>query len=167
MNLEFRKIAFLGVLCLAILMMAACSDDAGGGGASNPGGGKQIIGENVFEWGIQIKYNSSSSVAFFAEPMSEENRKELQALWNNGNEHKQGTFGSVVLITGKKKGNNAELEGSFTVYNGSPSNSSDKVTIKGKYDIDELPSTDNSSYFIYTDQGFRNVEKSEWIAYRP
>lgn len=153
-----KKVLVLLVLML-VFNLSGCGDEQ-----ENEKKGL-IAGENAFEWGVNIKCSLSDAVKFYVEPTTEDIRASVEERWAEGG-MKSGTFGTTALVAGKKKGENAELDGSFTIYVNDTNGPSVTSTVQGKYYIDELPGYENSYFYIYTEDGFKQVTKQEWNSFK-
>ena len=153
-----KKFIFLVVLILTICLTAC-------GGEQSAETNGLVVGENAFETGVYIKCNSSEKVKFFVEPTSDEIRAAVEENWNNGG-MSVGNYGTLALVEGRKKGEKAEIDGSFTVFVNDSSGPSVTVPVKGTYVIDELTGYDSSYFFTYTDDGLNQVTEEEWEAFK-
>ncbi|HYE68060.1 MAG TPA: hypothetical protein VEA58_05570 [Anaerovoracaceae bacterium] len=146
--------AFVGFLVSCVLL-AGCSS---GEEAETNG---MVVGENAFEIGIYLKCDSSEEAKFFVEPTRDDLRATVEEGWKDGG-MSSGNFGTLALVEGKKKGEKADLDGSFTVFVNDSSGPSATVAVKGTYVIDELTGFENSYFFLYTDDGLKQVAEQEW-----
>lgn len=146
--------ALAGLIVFCVLL-AGC----GNGEEAETNG--MVVGENAFEIGVYIKCDSSEEAKFFVEPTRDDIRATVEEGWKNGG-MSAGNFGTLALIEGRKKGEEAELDGSFTVFVNDSSGPSVTVAVKGTYVIEELTVYENSYFFLYTDDGLRQVTEQEW-----
>lgn len=155
--MQKRFYLIMAVLVVFGMLLAGCGNEEAG--ETNG----LVVGENAFETGVYIKCNSSEKVMFFVEPTSDDIRAAVEENWNNGG-MSAGNYGTLALVEGRKKGEKAEIDGSFTVFVNDSGGPSVTVPVKGTYVIDELTGYDNSYFFIYTDDGLNQVTKEEWVA---
>lgn len=146
--------ALAGLIVFCVLL-AGC----GNGEEAETNG--MVVGENAFEIGVYIKCDSSEEAKFFVEPTSDNIRATVEEGWKNGG-MSAGNFGTLALVEGRKKGEEAELDGSFTVFVNDSSGPSVTVAVKKMQVIDELTAYENSYFFLYTDDGLKQVAEQEW-----
>jgi len=120
-----------------------------------------VVGENAFEIGVYVKCNSSEEAKFFVEPTRDDLRATVEEGWKDGG-MSSGNYGTLALVKGSKKGEEADLDGSFTVFVNDSSGPSVTVSVKGTYVIEELTAYENSYFFLYTDDGLKQVAEQEW-----
>lgn len=116
--------------------------------------------------GINLKYSSDDKVEFYVKPVRDDIRETIKESWKNKESYK-GTFGTVAIVSGKKKGEKADLDGTIKVYVNDASEPTVTLNIVGTYKIDDLPSYENSSFLIYTDNVLKQVQKDEWTSFKP
>ncbi len=150
-----KRNALLVGLIVSFVLLTGCGDDQE---AETNG---MVVGENAFEIGVYVKCDSSEKVKFFVEPTSDDNRAAVEEGWKNGG-MSAGNFGTLALVEGRKKGEDAAVDGSFTVFVNDSSGPSVTVAVKGTYVIDELTELENSYFFLYTDDGLKEVTQQEW-----
>jgi hypothetical protein len=162
---------FIIMICLVSLALGACSDNEV---ASDKEDNQLVLGKNGFIWNIQVKYstNDPSALAIYANPITVESENELSTYWTRDksgvSEPGKGILGFQTIVHGTKKGNTAELNGTFLIFNGSENGPNKMVNIKGSYPIiDDADIEHTPTYIIFTDEGFREVSQDEWNSYRP
>lgn len=147
------------LILMLVFSLTGCGDEQGNDK------NRLIAGENAFEWGVNIKCSSSDAVKFYVDPAREDIRSTVEERWAEGG-MKSGTFGTTALVAGKKKGEKAELDGSFIIYVNDISGLSVNASVQGKYNIDDLPNYENSYFFIYTEDELKQVTKQEWTSFK-
>jgi len=148
----------LATLMVSLVLFTGCGDTQGGEMEG------LVVGENAFETGVYIKCDSSEEARFYVEPASDEIRMALEEDWEDGG-MTSGNFGTLALVEGKKKGEEADLDGAFTVFVNESGGPSVTIDVTGRYVIDELTSFENSYFFVYTDDGLKQVSQQEWKAF--
>jgi hypothetical protein len=157
-----KKVVLILFVLFIIIVSTACSNEE----IINTDSENLTIGENAFEWGINLKYSSADKVEFYIEPVRDDIRETIKESWENSESYK-GTFGTVAIVGGKKKGEKAELNGVIEVYVNDVKEPAISINVTGTYQIDDLPSYDNSSFFIYKEGVLKEVQKDEWTSFNP
>jgi len=151
-----KILALLLVLTLG-LSMTGCGNDEDVSGKA--GGGELILGENAFGVSFSVKKVSKEPVTLIVEPFADK--------WGDGTNVCEmpegvGIWGRDALVAGKKKGNKATLDGSFTIYANDKSGPSVTIDVKGTYEIDEdgyCETDDHMFYYLYQDGQFIKSDK--------
>jgi hypothetical protein len=154
----------LTAMTLALILMltaglTACGSEEAAGGSETAGveagtEGELILGENAFGVSFSVKKVSKEPVAFIVEPFADK--------WGDGTnvfEMSEGTgiWGKDALVAGIKKGNKADLDGSFTIYANDKNGPSVTVEVKGTYEVDGegyCETDDHMFYYLYEDGQF-------------
>jgi len=148
-----KKLLVILLVCSLTLMMAGCgSEDTSG--EETFGNGEYVLGENAFGVHVTVKNMTTDTVKFMVIPHADEFGYEGQG------EIGEGIFGTDGLIPGKKKGDNAELDGSFKIYAFDENGPSATITVKGTYSIDAL-SNDFSTMHFYLFDGTQFIESNQ------
>lgn len=154
-----KKHIILIIIFTLALFLGACSDNGSGNG--NDGGKGLVVGENAFEVGVYVKNVSSESVNLKVDPsIADVNGVSEDEKWSEIGPN--GNYGTIALVAGDKKGNNAELDGSFTIYANDTNGPSIVTDLSGKFVIEELTSYGSSYFFFYKDGGFQQTTKDEF-----
>lgn len=156
-----KRILLLLLTLLLAFSLAGCGGEDPGteSEAAAAETGEEIeltLGENAFGVSFSVKKADKEPVTFFVEPFADQFGR-----GNNVFEMDEGTgiWGGDALIAGKKKGNQATLDGSFTIYANDPNGPSVTIEVDGTYDIDEegyCETDDHMFYYLY--QGGQFIE---------
>lgn len=155
-----KKLILLMVLLLAFSLAACGGEDAGSGSEAAAGEtgeeSELVLGENAFGVSFSVKKADKEPLTFIVEPFADQ-----FGVGANVFEMDEGTgiWGADALVAGKKKGNQATLEGSFTLYANDLSGPSVTIKVDGTYDIDEegyCETDDHMFYYLY--QGGQFIE---------
>ena len=125
------------------LSIAACNDEENG----NTSDKEYVIGENAFGVHVTVRNMTEEKVKFIVYPHADEFGYEGQG------EIGPGIFGTDGLIPGKKKGNKAILDGSFTLYAIDKSGPSVTIDVKGTYVITDLNDDVSTMHFYLYENG--------------
>lgn len=143
-----KLIVSLFALILA-LSITACSNEATSGSDSED----LVIGENAFGVHVTVKNMTSDMVNFIVYPNADE-----FGYGGQGEVDERGIFGTDGLVPGKKKGEKADLNGSFKLYANDESGPYVEIKVDGTYLIDDLNNDFETMYFyIYEGGNFTKV----------
>lgn len=155
-----KKFVFLLILILIICFTGCGGEEPGSGSeaaAAESGEEKELVlGENAFGVSFSVKKVDKEPMSFLVEPLADQFGDGTNAF-----EMGEGTgiWGRDALVAGKKKGNQATLDGSFTIYANDQNGPSVTIMVSGTYDIDEegyCETDDHMFYYLY--QGGQFVE---------
>lgn len=140
------------LVLLLVLMLSFALTGCGNEEASNVKREKDealILGKNAFGVSFSVRKVSKEPVTFIVEPFADKFGDGTNAF-----EVGEGTgiWGKDALVAGKKQGNKASLDGSFTIYANGKDGSSVTVKVKGVYKIDEdgyCETDDHMFYYLY------------------
>jgi hypothetical protein len=145
-----KRLILLLLILTLVLSITACSYD----GISISNNKDLVIGENAFGVHVTVKNMTSENVKFIVYPHADEFGYEGQGEVGN-----LGIFGVDGLIPGKKKGEEAVLNGSFTLYANDMNGPSVEIKLDGTYLIDDLNNNFETMYFyIYRDGNFTKFD---------
>ncbi|KJS21669.1 MAG: hypothetical protein VR72_09230 [Clostridiaceae bacterium BRH_c20a] len=145
-----KKFLLLILVILIIFSTTGCNDEEAGGEKGN------IIGENVFQVKVMVRNMTSENVKFMVRPHADEAGYEGQGEVDGPG----GVFGTYGAVPGTKKGDKADLEGSFTLYAHDTSGPSATIDVKGTYVIQDLKSDFSTMHFyIYEGGSFTKSDK--------
>jgi len=138
------------ILALLLVLMLAFSL-TGCGDEQKAGNGELVLGENAFGIKVYVRNMTSEKVKFMVVPHAD-----TFGYGGKGEvDGPGGVFGTSGLVPGKKKGEKAELDGSFTLYAYDESGPSVAIQVKGTYKIDDLKSDFSTMHFyLYQDGQF-------------
>ena len=146
----------LFVLILAFGLTGCGGEDTGAEVAAGETGEESelILGENAFGVSFSVKKVSEEPVVFIVEPFADQ--------FGDGTNVFEigegiGIWGRDALVAGTKKGNKADLQGSFTIYADSKDGPSVTIDVDGTYQIDEegfCETDDHMFYYLYQDGQF-------------
>lgn len=138
-----KKILMLLLVLMVGVGLTGCGD------GQKAGNGELVLGENAFGVHVTVRNMTSEKVKFMVIPHADEFGYGGQA------EIGDGIFGTDGLVPGRKKGDEAELDGSFTLYAHNESGPSAVITVKGTYKIDDLNNDFSTMHFyLYQDGQF-------------
>jgi hypothetical protein len=164
-----KKILMLLILLLAFSLTGCSGGDEGAGGeAAGTETGEEselILGENAFGVSFSVKKTDEEPVTFMVEPFADQ-----FGDGTNASEIGEGTgiWGKNALVAGKKQGNQAALDGSFTIYANDKNGPSVTVEVKGTYDIDEegyCETEDHMFYYLYEGGQFIESDRLTVMGY--
>ncbi|KJS84866.1 MAG: hypothetical protein JM58_10115 [Peptococcaceae bacterium BICA1-8] len=146
-----RKRLLLLLLAILIIFPAVgCNDEEAEGEKGN------VIGENIFQVKVMVRNMTSENVKFMVRPHADEAGYDGQGEVDGPG----GVFGTYGAVPGKKKGEKADLSGSFTLYAHDTSGPSVTIDVKGTYVIQDLKSDFSTMHFyIYEDGSFIKSDK--------
>jgi len=152
-----RFVLLLFVLILAIGLAGCGGEDAAvdtvSGGETGTGG-ELVLGENAFGVSFTVKKVSDEPVVFIVEPFADKfGQGSNEIEFGEG----LGIWGTDALVAGTKKGKEADLQGSFTIYADSKDGPSVTIDVEGTYKIDEegfCETEDHMFYYLYQDGQF-------------
>ncbi|HYE68059.1 MAG TPA: hypothetical protein VEA58_05565 [Anaerovoracaceae bacterium] len=151
-----RLVLLLSVLILAFGLTGCGGEDAGAEAAAGETGEERelILGENAFGVSFSVKKVSDESVVFIVEPFADKFGDGTNVFEMGEG---LGIWGRDALVAGTKKGNEADLKGSFTIYADSKNGPSVTIDVDGTYGIDEegyCETDDHMFYYLYQDGQF-------------
>lgn len=152
-----KRILLTFVLILALSLAGCGSEDAAGDAVSDGDtgtGGELVLGENAFGVSFSVKKVSDEPVVFIVEPFAD-NFGDGTNVFEMG--EGLGIWGRDALVAGTKKGKEADLQGSFTIYADSKDGPSVTIDVDGTYTIDEegfCETDDHMFYYLYQDGQF-------------
>lgn len=151
-----RLVLWLFVLILALGLTGCGGEDAGAEAAAGETGEESelILGENAFGVSFSVKKVSDEPVIFIVEPFADKIGDGTNVF---GMGEGLGIWGRDALVAGTKKGNEADLQGSFTIYADSKDGPSVTIDVDGTYTIDEegfCETDDHMFYYLYQDGQF-------------
>lgn len=150
----------LVVLILTLGLTACGGEDSGSGSETAPAESAEekelVLGENAFGVSFSVKKADKEPMVFLVEPLADQFGDGTNVV-----EMGEGTgiWGRDALVAGKKKGNQATLDGSFTIYANDLQGPSVTIDVEGTYNIDEegyCETDDHMFYYLY--QGGQFVE---------
>lgn len=153
-----RLVLLLFVLILALSLAGCGGEYVGAGGEAAVGEtgeeSELILGENAFGVSFSVRKADKEPMAFIVEPIADQFGRGTNVF-----ELDEGTgiWGGDALIAGKKKGNQATLDGSFTIYANDQNGPSVTIEVDGTYDIDEegyCETDDHMFYYLYQNGQF-------------
>lgn len=156
-----KRLLSLLLVLLLVAGLAGCGQEDAGAGSETAVGemgeeSELVLGKNAFGVSFSVKKADKEPVAFIVEPFADQ-----FGVGNNVFEMDEGTgiWGADALVAGKKKGSQATLEGSFSLYANDLSGPSVTIEVDGTYDIDEegyCETEDHMFYYLY--QGGQFIE---------
>ena len=142
-----KKLLLLLLILTAALSISACSDEE----KTGAGDKEYILGENAFGVKISVRNMTSDNVTFIVTPHADESGYGGQGEVDGPG----GVYGTYGLVPGRKIGDKAALEGSFTLYANDKSGPSVTIDIEDTYVITDLKSNFSTMhYYLYEDGQF-------------
>lgn len=138
-----KIIAFsLVLIFIAALLFTSCSNNKNASINSE----ELILGKTAFGASFSVKKASKEAVTFIVEPFADKSGR-----GSNSFEMSEGVgiFGGDALIEGIKKGSEATLDGSFTIYANDKNGPSVTINVEGVYEIDEEGYCETDDYMFY------------------
>lgn len=151
-----RLVLLLFVLILALGLAGCGGEDAGAEAAAGETGEESelILGENAFGVSFSVKKVSDEPVVFIVEPFADKFGDGTNVFEMGEG---LGIWGRDALVAGTKKGNQATLDGSFTIYADSKDGPSVTIDVDGTYVVDEegyCETEDHMFYYLYQNGQF-------------
>lgn len=144
-----RKIFAFVTIFMLVFSLVSCGDEE-----SSSGDGTYVLGENAFGVHVTVRNITQDKILFIVDPHADEFGYEGKG------EIEEGVFGTDGLIPGKRKGDNAVLKGSFTLYAHDLNGPSVTIEVDDTYNIDDL-SNDFSTMHFYIFDGNQFTESTK------
>jgi len=164
-----RFVRLLFVLILALGLTGCGGEDAGAGGEAAAGEtgeeSELILGENAFGVSFSVKKVSDEPVVFIVEPFADKFGDGTNVFEMGEG---LGIWGRDALVAGTKKGNEADLQGSFTIYADSKDGPSVTIDVDGTYGIDEegyCETEDHMFYYLYQNGQFVESDRESVMGF--